>query len=447
MADLEATRQINKAYCVAETLDYCKSPTAPTAYMPVGCFDTAVLTTPSVKLTGCESFTMKSRLMTCTGNEGGVGGGTSSQCNLGYCRPIEHCTTVKSEGAWICSHDLKMEMNCCGPDGPANCTGRIKYYRCANPVSVGPDGQLKGDTKKNEEWPDAGKKDAEADATEAMGKERNRQAQAQSDAAHQKQVGEYDAQQTKANQSLEKAQQADVKAGVDKANADSISSGGADGPKGVGEATAAHETAGQSQAHANAAGNEAKLDQAAANEMKSKLPPEAVKAKAGKLIEGFGKLAGGAIDAYNYAKGIDAAMKARDAGCYADVPVILGETHGEFGGGVAGAEAGGTIAARTCPAVRHPVGIIVCTGVVVFTVAVAGGEIAKAVGGEWGRKYAKDHGIENDPNAQGCRVPLPPPAPQEPLPPVHDIKYPGDVTYTKPHINNSDPYGPGAMQH
>ena len=65
----------------------------------------------------------------------------------------------------------------------------------------------------------------------------------------------------------------------------------------------------------------------------------------------------------------------------------------------------------------------------------------------WSGPGFSDHGLENvDPNGTIIAGrPKPPPAPSQSWP--DGARRPGEVTYSKPHINNSDPNGPGAIRH
>jgi len=143
MGDKEFARKIPKAYVVTTTPNVCKSPTAPVPYVSFSKFDEAVYTADTVKMTRCVTFTMNSRLSRTFADEGGVGGGMKSQVFGGMCRPFKHqSSTVFAQGGEICRHDMLMEVNCAGPDGPGNTYGKVLYAESLSCASVTSEGEI-----------------------------------------------------------------------------------------------------------------------------------------------------------------------------------------------------------------------------------------------------------------------------------------------------------------
>lgn len=143
MSDKEFTRKTSKAIVVCTTPDVCKSPTTPTPYISYAVFDEVIETADSVRMTRFVTFTEKSRISTTHADEGGVGGGLKSQTNKGMCRPYsEWSTTVRAEGEWICRHEVIMEVNCLGPEGPGNTYGKVFYIESLSCARVSDDGEI-----------------------------------------------------------------------------------------------------------------------------------------------------------------------------------------------------------------------------------------------------------------------------------------------------------------
>jgi len=112
--------------------DVCLTPIGtsmvPVPYMIVSKLSWAHRTVPSVKFTDLEAFTMNSRTDKVTGNEAGTGGGVNSGVNIGWCRPISKKTNVFVKGYELIENDNLYDMNCAGPEGPANTVGRLNYF-------------------------------------------------------------------------------------------------------------------------------------------------------------------------------------------------------------------------------------------------------------------------------------------------------------------------------
>ena len=143
MADKEFTRQTGEAIAVCTTPDVCKSPVHPVPYQSFSTFEQTIRTADSVRMTQCVAFTEESRLATTYADDGGVGGGLRSQTFRGMCRPFKYwSSTVRAEGQRICRHDVVMEMNCLGSEGPGNTYGKVYYIECLNCASVTPEGKI-----------------------------------------------------------------------------------------------------------------------------------------------------------------------------------------------------------------------------------------------------------------------------------------------------------------
>lgn len=143
MADDELTRKIGTAIVVVTTPDVCKAPTVPTPFVSYSKFDLSIKTADTVRMTSCVSFTKESRLSMTMADQGGVGGGVKSQVVGGMCRPFKGwSSTVRAQGSEICRHDVIMEVNCAGPDGPGNTFGKVIYVETLCCASVTPAGEI-----------------------------------------------------------------------------------------------------------------------------------------------------------------------------------------------------------------------------------------------------------------------------------------------------------------
>ena len=146
MADREATRRTGEAIVVSCSPDVCKTPVGssmvPVAYQIVSDFDKSVDTALTVNFAGNPAFHAQSYLSTVVGNEAGVGGGVVSGVNKGTCRPSKWSSTVRVEGNYIIRHDELFLMNCQGPEGSSNTTGKVVYIRIVQMAKVNEDGTI-----------------------------------------------------------------------------------------------------------------------------------------------------------------------------------------------------------------------------------------------------------------------------------------------------------------
>lgn len=132
------------AYVISLYGDVCWTPLGstmvPVMYNIHASLADAVGCAKNYRVNGEPAFTMASRIPFVRGNEAGTGGGIISGVNCGWCRPVEHSKTWKVEHHWIVREGDLVAMNCAGPDGPANCFGKIMIVQevaYAPPVSVG----------------------------------------------------------------------------------------------------------------------------------------------------------------------------------------------------------------------------------------------------------------------------------------------------------------------
>lgn len=148
MAINEGARKDGQFMIVCTAPDVCLTPPAPSPvpYQIVAFLNDSMAVSPNVNFTGKPALMMKSRGTKVIGNEAGSVGGVKSGVNTDHCRPIEgtHSTTVRVNGQWVLYHQGQMYMNCAGPEGPANTTGKIVFLgksATAN-VSAGPNGEV-----------------------------------------------------------------------------------------------------------------------------------------------------------------------------------------------------------------------------------------------------------------------------------------------------------------
>jgi hypothetical protein len=156
VAKSELTRKVSKAIVVVTTPDVCKSPTVPTPFVSYSKFDLSIMTADTVRMTRCVSFTKESRLSMTMADQGGVGGGLKSQVFGGMCRPFKGwSSTVRAQGSEVCRHDVIMEVNCAGPDGPGNTFGKVIYIESITCASISEVGEITVDEPKEKESDEA----------------------------------------------------------------------------------------------------------------------------------------------------------------------------------------------------------------------------------------------------------------------------------------------------
>jgi len=145
MAD-RAVNQTSEAIIICLTPDVCKTPLGaslvPVPYPIIAKFDAAKATSQKTNFEGNPVFHMGSFLPQVQGDEAGVGGGIVSGVNIGCCKPIQHSSTLKTEGEWVVRHGDLMEMNCAGPKGTGNTKGKIIFIAMLKLSQVSPDGSI-----------------------------------------------------------------------------------------------------------------------------------------------------------------------------------------------------------------------------------------------------------------------------------------------------------------
>lgn len=144
MAWQEGAAQSFGFIIVSKTPDVCKSPAAPIPYPIVAFLSFSTFTSPDVNFQSCPVFHMASRVITCFGDEAGIGGGIVSGAFKGFCRPVvKQSSTVRCNGALVCRHlQTEWAMNCLGPEGPSNTLGTLIYRGAMGCGPVGPRGNL-----------------------------------------------------------------------------------------------------------------------------------------------------------------------------------------------------------------------------------------------------------------------------------------------------------------
>lgn len=112
--------------------DVCLTPIGgvmvPIPYMIVSSLDWSTKTISNTEFTAQKAFTMASRTNKVTGDEPGTGGGISSGVTGEWCRPKSNNASVFVDGHELINNDNIYEMNCAGPDGPANTVGKLVYF-------------------------------------------------------------------------------------------------------------------------------------------------------------------------------------------------------------------------------------------------------------------------------------------------------------------------------
>lgn len=152
MAKDEGVRKTSQAFVISSTPSVERTPmgasTPPVPYMIIGRFDNVSDEHPNVLMTKMETITARSRITRVAGDEAGTAGGVMSGVNVGFCRPREDtcASTVLVNGAAVVCNGSEMWMNCAGPEGPGNTTGRVTYLKVESYTSIGPGGEIHGDT-------------------------------------------------------------------------------------------------------------------------------------------------------------------------------------------------------------------------------------------------------------------------------------------------------------
>ena len=143
MPNKRATNKTGQAVVICLAPDVCKTPMGPSVvpvpYPIIAKFDTSQLTSVDVCFEGNPAFHMGSFIPQVVGDEAGVAGGVKSNVFKGACKPIEHSTTLRTNGQWVIRHGDMMEMNCAGPRGPGNTQGKVLFIAIITPVVVNPD--------------------------------------------------------------------------------------------------------------------------------------------------------------------------------------------------------------------------------------------------------------------------------------------------------------------
>src|SRR5262249_53759904 len=111
----------------------------PVAYQIIATFSPVVGTTPTVRFTGQEAFTLRSRILQVRGDEPGVGGGVQSGtfAPSAICEPITSSTKVRAEKSHVVRHDDTFKMNTGNTTGKAVVPG-------GGGASIGPNGEIEG---------------------------------------------------------------------------------------------------------------------------------------------------------------------------------------------------------------------------------------------------------------------------------------------------------------
>ncbi|WP_420457101.1 RHS repeat-associated core domain-containing protein [Rubrivirga sp.] len=149
MASQTGLRKDTRGYVVAKAPDVCKIANGtPTPFPIFAQFSDAIREVSTVRFEGKPATNLNARISRVVGDELGVGGGVTSQVNLGMCRPSPASVspTFRVGGEWLIhSERTEMEMNCNGPDGPGNTIGVVTWATTPpTGVSVGPNGEILG---------------------------------------------------------------------------------------------------------------------------------------------------------------------------------------------------------------------------------------------------------------------------------------------------------------
>jgi hypothetical protein len=122
--------------------DVCKSPRKCVPYQIVAFHDDATLFSSDVRFTQFAAMNSDSRIGKVFG-DGAAKEGVNSRVVEGQCRPVAGTASkVRVNGKPAVRHDTEFEMNCAGPDGPANTKGKTSYAFAPAQGSVDADGNV-----------------------------------------------------------------------------------------------------------------------------------------------------------------------------------------------------------------------------------------------------------------------------------------------------------------
>ncbi len=157
MADKEAAPTTSEAVVVCLHPDFCRRGDSVVAYDILARESDDVEHSADVRITGCWASHEGARLKTVYQDSPGDAG-VKSGCVEGYARPVRDTSpTVLVNGQGCVRHDTEFEMNCDGPDGPHNTTGKMVYGQGTSSNVCGPDGMPTGDCAPPVELTDAEK--------------------------------------------------------------------------------------------------------------------------------------------------------------------------------------------------------------------------------------------------------------------------------------------------
>ncbi len=140
MAEKEAAPTTSEAVVVCLHPDFCRRGDSVVAYDIIARESDDEEHSTDVRITGCWASHDGARLKTVYHDSPGDAG-VRSGCVQGYARPVADTSpTVLVNGRGCVRHDTEFEMNCDGPDGPHNTTGKMVYGQGKSSNRIGSDG-------------------------------------------------------------------------------------------------------------------------------------------------------------------------------------------------------------------------------------------------------------------------------------------------------------------
>jgi hypothetical protein len=122
--------------------DVCLAPKQPVPLQIVAFHDDATVFSSNVRFTTFAAMNTDSRVGTVYGDEGAKKG-KKSKVVKGQCRPTSDASpTVRVNGKPTLRHDTEFDMNCAGPEGPANTKGKTVYAYPGAEGAVAADGSI-----------------------------------------------------------------------------------------------------------------------------------------------------------------------------------------------------------------------------------------------------------------------------------------------------------------
>jgi hypothetical protein len=150
MADDEGGSKTSEAVVVSMYPDVCLKDGKPVPYDIYGLGSDDMRHSPDVRYTKFWALNERTRLSTSYGDDP-ASAGVQSGVVKGVCRPVaDWAEMVRVNGVPAVRHDTEFEMNCAGPNGSCNTTGKLVYVRNKNYQPLTPEEEAEFERKRKE---------------------------------------------------------------------------------------------------------------------------------------------------------------------------------------------------------------------------------------------------------------------------------------------------------